>query len=240
MSADRKRRVLFCVFLLAAVTAFAPCYGRIFLRWGAASKSNLAMENEGGKKAYASKITLNGGSGEVAVFKFTGPLHETAAKLSRIFEGMKFTDTNGSMSFGIARSGDFYIRILLLQPGLKDETIVFKTEQSPDDYERSKAPPLTHMLAEVPEFPGSSPAFFAHNEDTDMSLAVASTRSTETAVRKFYDSELTSAGWAPMFTGASSTRIYLRGTEVCFVMLAQSCKDGAGKITLLHKKHGMK
>ncbi len=105
----------------------------------------------------------------------------------------------------------------------------------------------------IPAYPGSEPVFFAEDENTRMSMAIAKTNASTAGVRKFFESSLTASGWTLAFPGnrarqtglsapspqAHSMPVYLRSGEICCVLVAPSKIPGHSRITLLHKRQGM-
>jgi hypothetical protein len=229
-----------CSSLLAFLLTAALCDARVFLRWGSASKSDIAVESAGGKKSYSSTLSINGGKGDLAVFSFDSHIRRTVTALSAVFKNNSIAYNGGSMAFALFSYDNKYIRLLLLQLDEKSGVMMFKIEQSAEEYEKSKKNPEKHLLEQAPEFPGSTPTFFARNDDTAMSLSVAESKTDPGAIRRFYADRLTSDGWEKMFPGINDADIYIRANSICYVMVAPAEKGGPGRIILLHKTHGIK
>ena len=133
--------------------------------------------------------------------------------------------------------------------------MVFMIEQSLSDFEKSSSPPERHMLRNVPAYPDSEPSFYAHDKNTDMALAVATSSSTPESVKAFYDAHMVAKGWktapeAYLATPGSDTghpgplplrgfNIYLKGAALCFVLATETADRGETTISLIHKQMKM-
>ena len=68
-----RRRHISKFLFLAGLIVFCSaiiCHSRVFYRWHSGSRSARVMEALGGKTAYETKVNINGGKGQLAVFKF--------------------------------------------------------------------------------------------------------------------------------------------------------------------------
>ena len=144
------------------------------------------------------------------------------------------------MAFGFLKDGDTVLRMVILQLTAESTTLVVKIEQSVDDYEKSLQPPDKHLLQNLPEFPGSTPLFYARNRDTDLQLATASTPSIAQDVHAFYSDTLTADDWQEPLQESSSLQFFIKGSGVSMVLVSERTRSSKSTITLLHKTHGVK
>lgn len=216
------------------------CDARVFHRWGSASNSDHALESAGGKSIYATTLSLNGGKGSLTVFSFDISIRQAISKISSLFKDVSMKFEGGTMAFGLAHTGKIYLRFLVLQLDAGSNALVFKMEQSEEEYEKSKKPPEKHLLEQAPEYPGSKPVFFARNDDTGLGIGVAETPADAGEIRRFYGARLAAAGWEKAIRGITDTDIYLKEQSVCYVMVTPASSNNVNRITLLHKRYGMK
>ena len=241
------RLALAAILILSATVSPA----KVFLRWSSATQSTRALESAGGKVAYEAPVTINGGKGALVVLGFDRQPQEVARILERTFKLDSLTFGGGSMGFASAASEGVAVRFLFVQSSEVSKTLLFKIEQTAEEFKRSAAPPARHLLEAVPACPQSEPAFFLQDEEAGMSLAVATTRTSPASVMNFYRSQLPRLGWTPALaprSGApqppavndSPLQVFVRGPEMCTVFVESSGDTGETRITLLHKRQGMK
>lgn len=236
------RRIAKPLLLILILFGLGTYYAnaRVSWHWGAASESNKALSTAGGSAVYSADIQLNGGNAHLSVFSFDLATDRLVNKLQNTFDGSSFEFKGGTMAFGLIKEGDTVLRLIILQLTAESQALVVKIEQSAADYEASIKPPNEHMIAEIPEFPGSTPVFYARNRDTALQLESSSTRSTPADVNRFYSDRLGAAGWQAPLQDASSLRLFMKGPAVCMVFATEPDKTGTSTITLLHKTHGVK
>jgi hypothetical protein len=231
--ANRYIVVVTALLLAGAVV----CHGRVFMRWTSASRSTEAIETLGCKIVYEAAITVNGGEGQITVFGFDKAIGETVVELAKTFGIAKYKFSGGTMAMLSAESDDRVIKLIAVDIGGDNRTLLFKIEQSASDAKLSGAGPTEHLMKAVPFYPDSAPLFYAKNNDTGMSLEISSARVAETSVREFYDSSLSGAGWTSAMPGMNSgLAVFHKGSEICCVLVAaDDDAPGSSKITVLHK-----
>jgi hypothetical protein len=218
---------------------------RIFFRWGAREDSTRALTEAGGRLAYQSKVRINNGAGELSVFGFEAAIEDVARDLRRLYGLPPTAFAGGSFATADATTDGRHLRLILLQPGSRVQTLLLRIEQSAEDYRASARPPQEHHLADVPPFPGSAPTFFMLDAGTSTAIAIASTTAAAGEIQAFYRSRLAAEGWQPALPGtgappAGGAVVYLRGPEIC-CCYADTGRDGhTTRITLLHKRQGVK
>lgn len=220
----------------------APPYtpARVTWSWGAASQSSKALTSAGGFSVYQAPLNINGARADLSVFSFEQPCDILVKQLASLFSNASISYRRGTMAFFMLREKDIVIRLVIIQPTSESHALVMKIEQSTFDYESSIKPPERHLLPELPEFPSSSPAFYAANSDTDLQIAASVTSAGPAEVKAYYSQRLSAQGWFNPLNDAGSLLLFARGNAVCTVMTADSEQPGITKITLLHKKHGVK
>jgi len=249
-----KKRYLYSLAILIAVMATVlVSQGRVFLRWGAAAQSLKTMESLGGTAAYESSVAVNGGSGQLTVFRFDQLLREVVRNLSRTFAIPNFTYGGGSMGYGSVTADGKVLRFVAIRIEEQGKTVVFLIEQSEEDARQSKLAPAASMLSAVPSYPESKPVFFASDGNAGMSMEISRVRTDEESVRQFFATALPGAGWTYAFdpapnanvstvtaAGGPSLKVYLKKQEVCCVLVDASDVANETRITVLHKRHGLK
>lgn len=224
---------LACLGLLAASTADA----RVFLRWSAAARSTRALEESGGRAAYTSNVSVNGGRGTLTVFLFDRPLTETVAALSGAFS-QKLRFDGGSMASGTIRQGGTTLHLFLIEPERNGETVVFKLEQADSEAEAARSREGIEPLKGLPEYPAARVLFTASDETGSFRMAVSGAAGESDAVQAYYAQEFTSAGWAAVLPpkAAGAMQMYRRGADLCIVQSRPGAAPGEVRITVLHKK----
>jgi len=201
------------------------------------------MKQLGGQPAYEAEININGADAHISVFSFSGTLEDVVQTLGRAFDVPAFHSGAGNMGFAVIAGELNVLRLLVVRLPRADTTLVFKVDQSPAEYAASAAPG-SHLLAAVPEFPGSNPSFYAEDKHTNMKVALSVASASGNAIRRFYDRRLTADGWKqamPVNTpGDRGMAVYLKGREICCVVVS-SASGGGGEnnVALLHKKPGL-
>ena len=241
------RKTLLLLSIIAAMTATVlVCQGRVFFRWGSAAESLHTMESLGGKLAYQATVNVNGGGGQLAVFGFNRPIIQIVNDLARAFNIAHFSYAGGSMGCASVSTNGQTLRWVVLDMGSESQTLAFLIEQSDEDSRRSARPPEGQMLAAVPAYPDSKPVFFASDDNAGMSLAVSRASSNEEDVRQSMDNALIHDGWNPALPaavgkgGPPGMKVYFKQQQICCVLVDTAEESGESRITILHKRRGMK
>ena len=249
-----KKQYLYGLAIMTTImTTVLVCQGRVFLRWGAAANSMKVIESLGGAVAYESAVDVNGGSGQLTVFGFDESLREVVRGLSKTFAIPDFTSAGGSMAYGTVTSDGKMLRFVAIRIEEQRKTVVFQIEQSEEDSRRSKLPPAASLLRAVPSYPASTPVFFASDGNSGMSMEVSRVRADEESVRQFFTDTLPRTGWTYAFdqtpdasgpviaaSAGPSLRVYLKKQAVCCVLVDASDVADETRITVLHKRYGLK
>lgn len=241
----KKPLFLFVALMAMMVTALVS-QGRVFFRWGAAAQSLHALEALGGTLVYEAPVSINGGKGQLTVFSFEKRIDDVAGELTRAFGMTGYHYAGGTMGYGSVSANGQTRTLVAIQLGEPLRTIVFHTEQSDEESRRSASPPTGPLLTDIPEFPGSTPVFSARDENAGMGMAISRTQTGEAEVRQALDMALAGEGWKSAFPTAggtapnSSLKVYLKQQQVCCVLVDASERQGETRITILHKRRGMK
>lgn len=242
----RRHTILWMIALLLAGGGACVTQARVFWRWGSAADSDQALEATGGKAAYRADVNVNGGKGHLTVFAFDRMIGDVKRKLERAFD-TTFTGGTATMAMTTIKDSGHVIRLVAVQLGNRFQTLVLKFDQTTAEHAKTGDRPRQHLMDEVPAYPASQPAFFAANEDTKMSLAVADAAGSPDQVQRYYEGHMENEGWerktppgVESGRARSSMQIYQRGARICCVHASQSPVTGRTRITLLHKHHEVK
>ena len=237
----RRTHIIACTFLitLIAILATVQSDARVFLLWGSASSSSRGLTSLGGTRAYKADVTINQGSGSVAIYGFHKGLDQLLPEMLSAFKFTSFDYHGGSMASGSTMNDDTVTRFIIVQMTDVQRTLVFTIEQSASESDDSAQPPEKHLMPELPAFPGSSPTFYARDENTGMSIAMSTVLAEPMSIREFYGASLSASGWMQMFPSQSNDAgmtVFLNKNEVACVNVELPSSSSLSKITLLHKK----
>jgi hypothetical protein len=210
------------------------------------------MLNTGGTRAYEAEVAINSGKGHLAVYSFKREASEVSRELQRLF-GATTTAPSAEGFTGIlsARAEGRVLRFVVLQLEAGRRSVVFKLDQSEEEYEASRQPPAKYPLKDVPAYPQATLKFFARNEDTGLSACTMVTPSDPDTVQEFYRRHLKQSRWNPLLPmppadasghapGGSRFAIYASGTSLCYVYAEVAGDPAETRITLLHKQRVLK
>jgi len=224
-------RLLFCVLLLAGVTARA----RVFWRWGASGRARAVLEAAGGSLAYEADVVLNGGDGRLCVYGFRGSFAQVKTALARAFDEDAFRGRHGSMV--LARIAQQRAALTLLLIRTPTGAAAFAFEQP--DGEKKHRP---EHVAQIPPYPDAEPLFSAVDEEADCSFGLARTAAAPGDVSAFYRQRLRADGWrpVPVAAGATGNRpgmlMFQKARAVCTVYAARAKRSRtATHIAIVHK-----
>lgn len=219
----------------------APAEARVFLRWGAGRHAARTLEALGGKSAYESAITLNGGKGDLRVYTFTRSPRDVAQALEKAFGVSGLSSGEDSMALATVRSRGMVLRLIVVQLPGRDITLVFAVEQSEEEFARSSSPPDDASIGTIPAYPGSRALFRAEDLGSQTALVVSEARAPAADVRAFYRSRLKAEGWEPALPppngpGAEPPLgVYLRSGQICCVLAEEKGFRGETRATILYK-----
>lgn len=234
------------VLLLAACAACPhPAAARVFWRAGGGAWIDRVARQLNGAAVYRASVRVNAGRAEIGVVRSGEALGPTAAHVRQALTPAGGILIAGSrLAFGAASSGGRIVRTLILAPDDEGSCAVFVIDQSRDDFEQAKAAPTGHMLPSVPEYPGAHVVSFIKNEDTRTAIQVATAPAAPAAALQFYESALARGGWsAPLGSRPAGERdwaLFLRGRDICAVLVAPSDRPAECRITVLQKDSSLR
>ena len=247
-----KRSLVFCIlcFVLLAAT-HTPA--RVFRKWRSASNSSRTLRSLGGTRAYESKMNVNNGKGILTVFGFEQDIRRVIGDLNRAFQTDAVAYMGGTMAFLTVRTESQVIRMVVIYLVKHRKTVIFKLEQTEEEFRSSKKPPDRHLLTAVSEYPQSTPTFYLKDEETGMAMAVSKSRSSPGTIQAFFKVQFAQLDWKGLYplqakdptrtsehTPPTRLAIYQKGPDLCYVYAAHTKTPGETRITLLHKRLSMK
>ncbi|MCE9614533.1 MAG: hypothetical protein K8T26_09670 [Lentisphaerae bacterium] len=230
------------LLLLIAVTTHA----RVFSRWNSRGDTAATFAALGGHLIFESRITLNGGSGDLQVFDLDRALTDLTPDLRRLMAADALGDGAGGLACATLQDDAQVLRLVLTQPDPFGHTVAFVLRQSPAEFARSSDTASVPSPAGLPRHPGATPRFYAEDQNTKTRFSLADAATPADDLRAYYAGQLAGSGWQPLTPppgpGVASTglQVFAKGEELCFVLVAESPATGGATITLLHKRLGMK
>lgn len=216
---NTKNFSILIVTLILLTALFA--HARVFTTWSTGRNIVRFITNIGGRSAYETSMNINGQPGHITVFGFPQSQSYWERKMHSISFKQDSTLTT------------------LLGIQLSDKSLLFQIERA-----EPSASALIPLLKEIPSYPQSIPAFYAHDDNTLMALSVSRSSAPPADIRSFYRAILPADGWhAPVPTLEScptGMSFYIRGNEVACVSVDKEKISGETRITLLYKKQGIK
>ncbi len=237
------------------VVGAGPTGARVFRRWRGAARPAHTLETLGGSIAYEADVAVNNGTGRLAVYSFDKPIRAVFRDLRSVFAPETLTYNGGSMGFATLDAEGKHIRLVVIHLPDHRRTLALAVEMDAAMRHESRRPPDRHRLAELPEYPGSVPVFFARDRRGGLAMAIASVQAEPAHVQRHYQSLLTQAGWTQL---APAPETATRRDTASLVLFAQARRDnplaqnicavfaepapntpGQTRLTLLHKQPGV-
>jgi hypothetical protein len=219
-------------------------YGRVFFRWRAGTAGVHSLVARGARVAYDTTVRLNGADGRLTVLDFRVPSAEVVRELRRVFPALACPASGGTLCHASVSTERHSFRFTVVELPAYGRTAVFALEQTAAQFGASRRAPPRHELEAVPAYPGSDPLFSAADRRGGLGIAVSRVPDGPETVHAFFDSALSRDGWRPAFpsrgAAGSPLGLYVRGREVCCVLVEASPDAPANRLTLLHKQPGMK
>jgi len=222
--------------------------GRVFWRWGGGLQSReLFTERLGWPSAYRTEVALNGGRADLEVFGCTERFDRVVARIGAAYRaqgGSMSLSAGETLACGMGRLGGRVVRVLVIGLELGRRCVVFVIEQSPAQFRQSLRRPQSHLLRELPAYPGSAPDYYVRDMRTRMACAVSTCASRPPNVAGYYRTALATAGWRPAIALDAGARtpnmmMYEKGRELCCVAVSGADRDGGSVVTLVHKEPGV-
>jgi hypothetical protein len=223
--------------LVAALAAAAPVSARVFWRRGGAGAHGVASAGQPGwDLAWRAQVRINGGAGTLeALGTLSGP-PETARQLNAVYRaqgGPSVAFSAAGMAWGMAWVDGRIVRWLAADAGRVRESVVFRLEQTPEDFRASLQPPREHAIGDVPVPPGARVRQVLANEDRGlvMEQSVVSAGAAETEA--WMADAMASLGWTPVAPGGAvraggrPPAWYRRGRVTALVHVTPDAAGGA-------------
>lgn len=211
---------------------------KVFQRSDRTALTAKAMEARGGKQIYQSALQINGGKANLSVFSFEKDSATVAGDLKTAAgSGLDFS---GAMGMATVKKDGVVTCILVIALDPRNLTIVFKIDQSEDEYAASNKP-VQQEIKDLPPYPGSTPVFFAKDENTSTTLGISTADITPTEAYAHYGKSLLAGGWKqlPPTSAAAGMMIYARTDSICCIQAERSEGSNICRITVLHKQTKM-
>ena len=233
-----RRLLLLATLLLAAF----PSPARVFWQFGGGRSSGawLDADEAGWTRGYTAPLRINGGSAEVSVWSTDQSPGAALATLRGRIEsagGAFYAADGGDLAWGIA-CADGKVTRFLISGGATRSSQVFQLVQDFEAYRRSRQPPATAGLPDVPELPGARVSQVLANEKSGLTLAQARCAENPASAHQRVNALLAGAGWQLMLGGGSQAGIYIRNHDLLVASALSAGSTGETLITLAHKRQG--
>jgi len=240
INAKSIKKVFSFLLTLAVILSCVDADAKVYIRWKTSDNVDKVLVDDGGKKVYSSSIKLNEGAAQLSVYNYDRDIKSSMAELAELFKEGQINYGSGNMGIITLNGTKLITRLLVLQLGIRDQTVVVKIEQTAEELRKSAPPPSKNMITGIPEYPGIRHLFYAKNEDTDMCIQVSESQSGPEFIKEHYSSAMKDNGWKQLFENSSSAGIFIKNNEICLLAVATDGRSNNNQITLLHKKYGMK
>ncbi len=130
------------------------------------------------------------------------------------------------------------LRAMLLKISSETPELLITVTQSPAERSLSLSKRAQHRLVDVP-FPSDGVVLGTlKNTDTRSTFERFVTRMGETEAIRFYEGGMKKSGWSGMIgaDNSSSVLLFVKGADICVVMVTAQESNGETSITLLHKQ----
>lgn len=215
----------------------------MFQRLGGSQKITAALQRIGGRTAYQSNITLNGGDARLTIVGMPGSIKDVARSLQAPLGNSAFGNTSGSVLRTQLKEKSGTTRILLIHLPTHAQTLAFLVEQSTSEAARTDRGTVSADIPGVALFPDSVPHFSAEDKRVNVRFNVLQTAASLDTIQAWHENELSRSGWSLMVPSSARTtggmQIFSRGRDMCCVYVNSVPGSKENTITLLHKKPGI-
>ena len=227
---------LLATLLLAPVAASA----RVFERWGARSDDPARALMVGEHPAYTTTMKINGGACALEVYQVEGTPPQVLERLTagyRALGAQVFCVSGAQLGWGMVLDGGRVVRLLVSNVGRHNTSMLFRMEQTEQEFARSQQVPAHPLPSEVPLYPGLRWTQAIENEATDSTTATATVGAVPAAVLRYYAETLPAAGWKPgLGQRDQATSLFVRGSELLAVDANSTGVRGQTVVIFLHKR----
>lgn len=242
MNSKNMNHLLILIFLGLALALPAP--GNVFWRWRPGTGHSVFETTPGWQRVYRSNLRINGSRGRLEIMTCNDPLPNVMARLKNAFPSARPDATfrqGESAGAGLVQTGVTVTRLLVLDLGAPNQTVVFVLTQSPAEYEQSLEPPGEHLLDAMPVYPNSTATMFIADEEASAQLEISSAGGSPASIRSFFDSAFAEKGYRRMQAddGPAGLAVFQKGMSLCCVLVKDSPHPQTSTITVLHKRFNM-
>ncbi len=213
---------------------------RVFTTIQSANAPFQSILNSGGISAYSTGANINNSQADLQIISFSMSFADTLKKLKGIF-GVELTQ-GGTFAQATIEGSKFVTRLIVINLGDLESTLVFAIRQNKDEYLKSQTPLVEHLLTKVPAYPGSTPISFLGNDDTSFSMETSEVMALPATVQTFYVEALAASGWTtgvPLLEGQKlpNYMTWIKKNRFCSVY-ANTNPDGKTTISVIYKELG--
>jgi len=230
------------VLAAATVSLIAiACQATVYWPRGLTGKTTPGADD--GRIAYATSVDINGGKGEMKISGVDAAFDTVVERLRvTVFAGHeKSLAVGDGLAFGFVRNNDVVVRILATEIG--NRCVVFRLEQTPAEFSRSRKPSTSRILGSLPAFPGSITVLSAGDSDRGTAMEISRANSDPGTIHAYIGSGLRRDGWIQV-PGATSSpagvaaAVYARGKEICCVLVRKrAASESESLISMVIKQN---
>lgn len=171
-----------------------------------------------GRLIYKTLMEINGGKAEVNVVACEGDLTPLRAIMSA--------------------HADPSLRFVAIQPGAEKPALLVTVLQSQAERDASQSSYARHRLVDVPVPQDGIVRSTMNSGDTRTTFERISSRMARVDVVRFIEQGLERNGWKKQVGAGeeSGFLVYIKGSDICLVLVKAKESDGETSITLLHKQ----
>ena len=241
------------IILLAAGTLALSATAKVFWARPAARGHAVLETTLDWKTVYTSSVRINDGQGDLTIMGCNEDLGTVMTKLRQAYascEALESFRQNETMGWARMREGGAIVTLLALAPNLAmapnpamapnapEQTVLFVLTQAQGDFDKSRGPPSTPRLSNLPPYPGSRVQTYLTSEESQMQLEIYTAAAAPEAIQQYYESTLRGQAWARLDPAgaAASLAMYQKGPALCAVLVLPSATGAESTITVLHKR----
>jgi len=191
-----------------------------------------------GREIYKAVMEINGGKADVCVVACENGLASVQASLATNRDPTAAWFSGDSLGLGrVSRDGKT-LRLATLSFGPGRPDLMVTVIQSTSEAIASRPEYARHRLSDIPVPPGAAVLGTMNNTDTRTTVERLVSRMSMETVARFYENAMARNGWIKMVKSVENTGLlcYIKGADVCCVMVAAQDSNGETGITLLHKQ----
>ena len=232
------------VATLCALLGCGAAQARVFLATPG-SHGPASAGQPGWNRVYEADVRINGGAGRMEVLGVDHSSRDTRTVLEQAYRraGLQvFLLGPDALAWGAAFDTDRVIRLLVIATGAERACLVFRLEQSRDDFLRSVARPTEHRLRAVPPLAGSFPRLFAADDRAGTEVEISETNQSPGQAATELHLRMLADGWAALTphdarAGVPPGLLYARGDRLALVQAAVGTSGRTTVTRLVKRQH---